>query len=127
MECIVEYKDINFRFDIIDFKFTYNFNATYDVNISCYDNGHINSKLMFITNDMIESPKKQESKLIINRDNFTNVLCNFIIRCVQTEINNNQNLLNINATFDYFLIEEDYEIRLRSEKIKNIVNKINNG
>lgn len=130
MECVIEYKNINFRFDIIDFKFTYNYLEAYDLKLLCYDNGHLNKNLKTITHDMISSLKKQESKLIINKDNISNILHNFIIKSINIEFSSNPQMypiLSIEAAFDYLVIEEDYELKFRSRKIKNIINKMNNG
>ena len=118
MKCIVEYKNNNFRFDLIDSKMTYNY-SFYEIEISFYNIGNIKNVFTNIFDDQINSPK-QKSKIIIEYNNTYKILNNFIIK--NFSINNN--IIDICLEFDYLIIEDDYEVKLRNKKLKKIISKL---
>ena len=131
MDCIIEYKNINFRINLLDFRFTYKMgdmgNGYYTSNIVFYEDQNTMYNLEMIMDDMAKSYNKVSSRIIINHKSKSYVLYNFIIKEISIDSDyNTRSTIDMDIGFDYLENHENYELMMRSQKLKKILNKINN-
>lgn len=131
MDCIIEYKNINFRINLLDFRFTYKMDdmgaGYYTSNIVFYEDQNTMYNLEMIMDDMAKSYNKVSSRIIINHKSKSYVLYNFIIKEISIDSDyNTRSTIDMDIGFDYLENHENYELMMRSQKLKKILNKINN-